>query len=113
MGIHLGPSVRRYLGPQSLGGATAPSGSGEPCGFVDSLRSLSYQMPFTAADLRMIDCPTLWHARRLLACTSRHSKASEQTPSDGKRPSASRPRLTASDPVRVGDRMILGEMGIR
>jgi hypothetical protein len=46
-------------------------------------------------------CPTLWHARRLRACTSGHSRH------------ASRPHLTASDPVRVGDRIILGGRGIR
>jgi len=78
-----------------------PSGSGEPCGFVDSLRSPPYQLPFTATDLHMIGCPTLWHARRLLACTSGHLGH------------ANRPHLTASDPVRVGDRMILGGKGIK
>jgi hypothetical protein len=100
-GDHLGPSVRRYLGRNLLEGQPPRPGAGNPAGsWTRCARSL-IQMPFTATDLRMIGCPTLWHAQSLLACTSGHSGH------------ASRPRLTASDPVRVGDRMILGGRGIK
>jgi hypothetical protein len=50
-------------GSQLLWRGSRPARDGEPCGLADSLRSLPYQMPFTAANLHMIGCPTLWHAQ--------------------------------------------------
>ena len=100
-GNYLGPSVRRYIGRNFLEGQPPRPGAGNPAGSSTRCARSRIQMPFTAADLRMTGCPTLWHARRLLACTPGHSRH------------ASRPHLTASDPVRVGDRISSagGELG--
>jgi hypothetical protein len=73
---------------------------------VVCLENSACTAPLAASDLSATRSRNACHltssfTQRLLACTSGHSRH------------ASRPHLTASDPVRVGDRMILGGRGIK